>query len=200
VLAPEVQVGVRVGEPHRQPGHGRADHRVQRRVDVEPDRRRERQPTVDQDRRAHPSRMAGRRQGGDERPHRVAQQDHPLAAQLVGDREQVLDVLAETPGPHDVAAAGAPPQVGRDEPHRAGPEAPGELVGDRPPGQRVGGDAVRRDDQRPCPARGPGAAVPREVVHLQLAAGSLDPEGHVDLANAHRTPPARRGPAGPEAR
>ena len=28
-------------------------------------------------------------------------------------------MLAETPRPLDVAAAGAPPEVGRDEPHRA---------------------------------------------------------------------------------
>ena len=158
---------------------------MQHGVDVRAGRRGERQATVDQDRGADPAGVARRGQCGDEGPHRVAQQDDALGTGGVGDRHQVVDVRAEAPRPLQFPAAGAAPEVGSEEPHRRRARPPGHLVRDRLPGQGVGGDAVRRENQGGRAALAPGARRAGQVVHLQVAPGTLDPERCRHLARAH---------------
>ena len=102
-------------------------------------------------------------------------------------------------GPWTSPAAGAPPEVGSDEPHG------------RAPDRRDTSSATGCQDSAlavmPCAARttaGVAPSVPAagragQVVHLQVAPGTLDPERCRHVARAHQDLPALPGPDDPRA-
>jgi hypothetical protein len=160
VLLPERPVGRGRGEPHLQPAERGTQHLVKHGVHIGVRRQLPADAAVDQHRGRHPVRSPGRGERGDERAHRVADDDRPVEADRVEHGDQVIDMPGQAARPRHVPARCPAGQVRRQQPY-----LPTELPGDRQPGQPIGGDPVHREDDRRAPGRVRG-----EVVHSEPTA------------------------------